>query len=58
MMGKGLLAFHPVCDYCEHLWEILIFGNQISLISYFLDGVQGSLEAVLFIGEGPRTRTQ
>ena len=45
--GKGLLAFHPVCDYCEVLCEILIFGNHISLISYFLDGVPGSLEAIL-----------
>ena len=44
---KGLLTFHPVCDYCEVLCEILIFGNHISLISYFLDGVQGSLEAIL-----------
>ena len=45
--GKGPLAFHPVCDYCEVLCEILIFGNHISLISYFLDGVQASLEAIL-----------
>ena len=37
--GKGLLAFHPVCDYCEVLCEILIFRYHISLISYFLDGV-------------------
>ena len=43
--GKGLLhvhvAFHSVCDYCEVLCEILIFGYHISLISYFLDGVHG-----------------
>ena len=39
--GKGLLAFHSVCDYCEVLCEILIFGYHISLISYFLDGVDG-----------------
>ena len=32
---------HPVCDYCEVLCEILIFGYHISLISYFLDGVHG-----------------
>ena len=33
--GKGLLhvAFHSVCDYCEVLCEILIFGYHISLIS-------------------------
>ena len=32
---------HPVCDYCEVLCEILIFGYHISLISYFLDEVHG-----------------
>ena len=32
---------HSVCDYCEVLCEILIFGYHISLISYFLDGVHG-----------------
>ena len=30
-----------VCDYCEVLCEILIFGYHISVISYFLDGVNG-----------------
>ena len=39
--GKGLLAFHLVCDYCEVLCEILVFVFHISLISYLLDGVHG-----------------
>ena len=30
-----------MCDYCEVLCEILIFGYHISLISYFLDGAHG-----------------
>ena len=43
--GKCLLAFHPVCDYCEVLCEILIFRYHISLIFFFFR-------------RGPWTRTQ
>ena len=57
-MLKALLNFILIikcCDYCEVLCEILIFGNHISVIFYFLDGVQGSFVAMY---KGPRTKTQ